>query len=166
MLIFHFQDIQLVREKGTYYGLSFKVGKAPETYHYSINTFSSPLTHLVSKRPVWMTLNDKHITPSTIKRLINRDVFVSHAVNCSKISGKIVPSYRMYLLSGAVSRQAAAIREGMIRSKISMLEEIMTYPSHPDLLAYTGHGFDFRPPILAAIDTIRRFPDTPRCGIL
>lgn len=159
MLIFHFKDIKLVHEGETYYALFFKVGNASETYHYSVNTFSRPLTHLVSKQPVWMTLNNRHITPSSIEKLVNRDIFVSHALNCRKASGKLMPSYRMHLLSGSVSRRAAVIRQSMLQAKIAMLEEIMNYPSHPDLLAYTGNTFDYRTPILSAIEAIRQYPN-------
>lgn len=160
MLKFHFQDIKIVNGDKEYYGLFFKVGNVSEPYHYSINTFSRPMTHLVSKQPVWMTLNARHITPSTIEKLINREVFVSHAINCRRISGKIVPSYRMWLLSGAVSKRANVIRQSMIQSKIAMLEEIMKYPSHPDFLAYSGNSFDYKTPILSAIETIRNFPNS------
>lgn len=159
MWIFHFQDIKLVHEEERYDALFFKIGNYPETYHYGINTFSCSMTHLVSKRRVWMTLNNRHITPSTVEKLVNRDVFVSHSINCRKPSGKIFPSYRMHLLSGSVSRRADVIRRSMIQAKIAMLEEMMNYPAHPDLLAYTGKTLDLHTPILSAIEAIRQYPN-------
>lgn len=159
MMILHFQDIRLVHAEAIYYGLFFKVGNTSETFHFGINTFSRPMTHLVTKQPVWMTLNGKHVTPSTIDKLVNRDVFVSHAINCRKPSGKLIPSYRMCLLYGSEHKRASIIRQSMIASKIAMLEEVMQYPSHPYYLGYTGNSFDYRTPIVSAIEQIRKYPD-------
>lgn len=159
MVIFHFHDLRLVHTEKPYYGLFFKVGNLADDFHFGFYTYSHAMTHIVSKRQIWMTLNGRHVTPSTIERLINRDVFVSHAINCNKGIWKIRPSYRMHLLYGSVSKQATIIRQAIVESKISMLEEVMNYPSHPDYLAYTGKSFDYRTPILSAIAHIRQFPN-------
>lgn len=161
MVLFHFHDIQLTNtNNAAYYGLFFNVGNDTENHHYSIGTFTRPMTHLVSNQPIWMTLNGKHLTPSTIDKLTNKDVFVSHAINCRKISGKTYPSYRMNLMPKSTRAQAAMIRKSMIISKLTMLEEIMNNPTHPDYLAYTGQNFDFRTPILSAIAQIRQYPNS------
>lgn len=161
MVIFHFQDIQLTHtNNAAYYGLFFNVGNDPDSRHYSIGTFTRPMTHPVSNQQVWMTINGKHLTPATINRLTNRDVFVSHAINCRKISDKTYLSYRMHLMPKSPHAQAKMIRESMIISKLTMLEEVMQYPTHPDYLAYTGLSFDFRTPILSAIANIRQFPNS------
>ena len=161
MVILHFHDIQLTHtNNATYYGLFFNVGNDPDSRHYSIGTFTRPLIHLVSNQPVWMTINGKHLRPSTIDKLSNKDVFVSNAINCRKISGKIYPSYRMYLMPKSTRARAKMIRESMVISKLTMLEECMNHPTHPDYLAYTGLSFDFRTPILSAIANIRQFPNS------
>ncbi len=160
MLIFHFQGIKEQKKPGAaYYGLFFKPGTSSETYHYSLNTYSCPMTHLVTKRAVWMTLNGRSVIPSTVERLVGRDVFVSHAINCRKGMFNIFPSYRMHLLRGSVAKQADVIRRSMIQSKLSVLKEVMNYPDHPDYLAYSGNSFDYRTPILSAIARIRQFPN-------
>lgn len=158
MVIFHFQDLKLVCTDKTYYGLFFKVGNSAEDFHFGFHTYAHAMAHIVSKNPIWMTLNGKHVTPSTIERLINRDVFVSHAINCNRGIGKIRPSYRMHLLYGSVSRQAKIIRQAIVQSKLSMLEEVLQFPSHPDYLAYSGKSFDYRTPVLSAINSIRHYP--------
>ncbi len=159
MLIFHFQEIKIVHNTQTYYGLFFKVGQKSEAVHYGIYSFSRPMTHLVSLKPIWMTLNGKRVIPSNIDKLVNREVFVSHTINCRRLSGKLMQSYQLHLLPKNENRWAGIIRKSMMQSKIAMLEEVLEYPSHPDYLAYTGKSFDFRTPIINAIEKIRKYPD-------
>lgn len=164
MVIFHFHEIRYIPKGITYEGLFFNIGNSSELYHYGTGTFSQPMLHLASRQHVWMLLNGKHLTPSLLKRLERKKVFVSHALRCRTIYGKSYPSYRMNILSGSTHRQASTIRKVMIQSKITMLEEVLNHPSHPEYLAYSGHTFDYRSPILSAISNIRQYPDYPLQG--
>lgn len=138
--------------------LSFNIGMSDYEYHLNLNSLTMPMTHVVSRKPVWTLLNGCHLIPSNLHTLPGRSMFVSHAVICERITGKREPAYRMHRLYGGVCRRAAVIRESMCTAKIDMLQEVLAYPLHPDYLGNTCDRSGYASKIDCAIKQIRLFP--------
>lgn len=162
MLVFHFADIRPVAKwddpSRTYEGISFRIGNSEDECYISTSSLIHPMTHIVNRGPVWTLINGRHLVQSNIKRLENRDYFVSHALKCINGYNNYGKVYNMSLLTGSEAKRATIIRESMFESKIRMLQQVLHYPIHPDFLGNACYDFDYRTPLLTAIENIKRFP--------
>ena len=158
MLVYHFSDIRPIT--GSSEGLFFRIGNTDEELHLGIYSLTHPITHIVMKNPMWTLINGRHLVGSSIHTLEGKDCFISHALNGIRTSGAYGSVFRMNLLTGSETKRAATVRESMCEAKISMLNEVLRYPIHPDYLGNMCDTFDYRDPILRAIDAIRQFPSS------
>lgn len=161
MLVFHFHDIQAVTGRqgiSAYSGIFFHIGDSGKEHHFGVGSLSHPMTHMVTRKPVWTLINGRHMVSSSIHTLERKDVFISHAINCDRPQGGTRQAYRMHRLPANEAKRADVIRRRMCEAKIAMLEEVLRYAAHPDYLANPSPPFDYATPILRAMESIRRFP--------
>lgn len=162
MLVLHFKEIRdIPAQRGfpAYKGLFFSIGDLGEETHVSVSSLVCPMTHIVTRRPVWVLVNDRNLVRSNINRIEGRSLFVSHAITCCRESGEKRPAYRMYRLCGNEARCAAIVRRSMCAAKLTMLNEVLSYPAHPDYLGRSCRSFDYAGPIRKVMADISRFPD-------
>lgn len=162
MMVFHFHQIQTAPAQNgiaAYDAVSFHIGNTDTVHHFGLKSLTHPFTHMVSRQPVWNLLNGQHLVESNIRRIQRKDIFVSHAINCVRVNNGTRQAYRMHRLSGSDAQQATTLRESMYTAKLTMLEEILQYPIHPDYLGNPCLSFDYTTPLRQAIAAIQRFPD-------
>ncbi|MBD5230071.1 MAG: hypothetical protein HDS69_08580 [Bacteroidales bacterium] len=63
----------------------------------------------------------------------------------------------MYTLRGDIHSRAATIRAAMIEAKLSMLEDLLKYPTSDLYLGPIPPDFDYRTSICTAIESIKCF---------
>lgn len=162
MMVFHFKEIREIpaqRGYSSYRGIVFNIGCHNGETHVNVNSLIYPMTHIVTRQPVWTLINDRHLVRSNVECLVGKNMFISHAVNCCRINGMTRQAYRMYRLFGNEARRATTIRKSMCAAKIIMLNEVLHSPTHPDYLGNPCNSFDYAGPIRHAIAAISRFPD-------
>ncbi len=65
----------------------------------------------------------------------------------------------MTRLWGTEAHRARLIREAMMASKITMMEEVLKYPYNLDYLACRRHLIAYEPIVRQQIERFRRYPD-------
>lgn len=162
MVIFHFLDIRKVCKSFTYEAIFYRIGNSPETHHISISALTSSLTHYFTKRPAHSRFNTRNITNfSIVEKMQNRSFFVSNFILGTRGLEKLTIGYRFHRLKGNEQAQAKLIRHSMCDAKIEMLNEVLTYPWSECHLKMAPDSFDYRPPLLRAIEIIKIFPSYP-----
>lgn len=160
MVVFHFHDIRTIEWKIPYNAIFYHIGNDPEEKHLSINSLTNRFTYTATIHQVHVTVNGRVLTnEKMVERMQHKDFFISHALPARNESGKSRPAYRMFRLKGNDKQKAELIRQQMIESKISMLQEILAHPYAPQYLQCSRNFIDYQAPINAVIDTIRHFPD-------
>lgn len=157
MVAFHFHDIRRVNWVHPYDAIHLHIGDNPNEIHIPIWALSDKLTYNATLRQTHVTVNGKPVTnPCMVESLQNKSYFVSHALMCTGHGGKIVPAYRMFRLYGTSQRKATMIRERMMEAKITILNEILSYPYSPDYLQCKRNLIDYSTPIESYISEIKR----------
>lgn len=160
MVVFHFHDIRTIEWKIPYEAIFYHIGNDPEEKHLSINSLTNRFTYTATLHQVHVTVNGRVLTnEKMVERMQHKDYFISHALPSRTESGKSRPAYRMFRLKGSDNQKTELIRQQMIESKISMLQEILAHPYAPQYLHCSRNFINYEANIKAAIDTIRHFHD-------
>ncbi len=159
MVILHFLDIREVPAQNRFEALFFRLGDSDDEHFFPLGVLLRAIAHHALKTPVKSQVNDKNIVRSNIERLQHKSFFVSHIISDYPQITRQKLAYKMYRLKGSVAEQANTIRLQMVRSKITMLEEVLNYPGSPLYLGYNGKEFDYVTPIRNAIATIFNYPN-------
>ncbi|MCM1489562.1 MAG: hypothetical protein NC095_01860 [Muribaculum sp.] len=160
MVTFHFHDIRTIDWRIPYQAIFFHIGNDSHEQHLSLNSLTNRFTYTATLRQVHVTINGRVLTnEKMVERMQHKDYFISHALPSRSESGESRPAYRMFRLKGNDNQKAELIRQQMLESKITMLNEILAHPYTPCYLHCSRNLIDYSTPILAAIDTIRNFPD-------
>ncbi|MDE6296820.1 MAG: hypothetical protein K2L89_03155 [Muribaculaceae bacterium] len=162
MVIVRFLRLRLVPDYRKFDGIIFNVGENKEEIFLPTGSLIYPITANDSHQGERSTYGSRSLcNPEDIGRLVGRTVFVSRTIRGTDINGNGRVAYRMHPLRGDIMKQATTIREAMIKSKIEMLERILTYPENPDFLSCRRGLIEYEPRIHQAIEVIRKFPETP-----
>lgn len=158
IVIFHFLDIRPVRTHHDFEAIFYRIGDSADEHYFPLGDLIYAIAHHSSKMPERVQINGKNITRSTIARIQNRSFFVSHAIPGSRHLTPTMLAYKMFRLKGSVAEQADMIRQQMCRSKVAMLQEVMSYPDSPCYLGNGSASVDYATPIRAALQTITQYP--------
>lgn len=159
MVVFHFHDIRRIEWCRPYDAIFFHIGNDPRELHLSLNFLTNNLTLTSTLRQTHICVGGNPLTnEKMIERMQGKDYFVSHALPARTVGDISRVAYRMYRLKGRDGQKAALIRERMIDSKITMLNEVLAYPYTPQYLRCCRDFIDYTTPIIALIDAIRRYP--------
>lgn len=160
MVVFHFHDIRTIEWKIPYRAIFFHIGNAPQEHQLSLISLTNRFTYTATLHQVHVSVNGRVLTnDKMVERMQHKDYFISHAIPARNESGKSRPAYRMFRLKGNDKQKAELIRQQMIESKISMLQEILAHPYAPQYLRCSRNFIDYQAPINAAINAICHFPD-------
>lgn len=160
MVVFHFHDIRRVEWRRPYDAIFFHIGDDHQELHLSLSSLTNNLTLTSTLKPTHICVNGHPLTNGKmVERMQWREYFVSHALPARTAGGHGRVAYRMYRLKGIDAQKAALIRERMMESKITMLNEVLAYPYTPQYLRCSRHFIDYTTPVTALIDTILRYPD-------
>ena len=158
MVVFHFHEIREVKWRTTYDAAFFHIGDRVEDERFlSVKSLVSSNAHHTTKAQIRTTLNNRYIVRSNVKSLRQKSVFVSNALYAVSSYDRYIPKYRMYTLRGDIHSRAATIRAAMIEAKLSMLEDLLKYPTSDLYLGPIPPDLDYRTPICNAIESIKCF---------
>lgn len=163
MVVFNFLDIRRVQgHPRTYDAIFFRVGNSAEEHSFPVGKFISGTTYKATRHTVRQMAGKQRITNrALVEGLPGKSYFVSHALKglCWRGSDFGL-AYRMHRLWGTPANKAKIIREAMIASKITMLEEVLEHPYNLDYLACPRRLIDYATIVRAAIDKVRLYPTT------
>lgn len=159
-VVMTFIRLRRVADVREFDGIFFRLGEDPkESFIYS-SAFTYAPTAFDSLRQERSMIGNRRITnDSHVAALVGKRFFISRIIHCRNAWGNHTPAYKMIRLKGNLEKDAQAIRQSMCEAKIEMLRRILDYPESDRYLNCSRDFFDYRTPILRAIDTITHYSD-------
>ena len=159
MLVFHFHDIRTITDHHTFDAIFYRVGNSEKEYYFPVNSLINGATYRPTRRRLRNMIGKQRITnQSQIENIQNKSFFVSHGLpgyNKTLNNPRII--YQMHRLWGTRSNIARIIREAMIKSKITMLNELLEHPYCPEYLACPRYLITYEPIIRDLIADIQKY---------
>lgn len=162
MVIFHFLDIRKVFHNFSYEAIFYRIGNCPETFHISVPSLTNSISHYYTKQSIHSRFNKAILTNfSMVEKMQNRSFFISNFIPGCRPNQSFNMAFRFHRLKGDEHSQADTIRRSMCAAKIEMINEVLTYPWSECHLKARPITFDYRTPLLHAIQIINNFPSYP-----
>lgn len=162
MVIFKFLDIRKV--KAPYHGgfdaIFYQVGNLPGEHYFPIYSFIRRTSYRPTRHAELQMIGKQRITNhSMVDKLQGKSYFARHGLKGHYIQYGINYAFRMTRLWGTDAHRAQLIREAMVTSKITMMEELLKYPYNLDYLACPRHLIDYEPIVRQQIERFRHYTD-------
>lgn len=165
MVVFHFSGIRRVEWKRPYEAIYFRIGDDLRETHLPLAALTDRMTYTATRGLLHTNLDGYPLTNVRMaERLCGRDCFVGHALPAERGNGKKAPAYRMSILRGSVTERARKVREAMLESKITMLEETLAHPHCADYLQCSRDYVGYAAAIREALASVRAFPNFRQWG--